>query len=89
MFLLVICQILGLFVNTLTVDDNYSLCYRKNLQQATQIELSKKQKTFSQFVAAFSKLPANFENFEKKLTLIAQIFPKRSLNTTKISKTSL
>ena len=65
MFLLVICQILGLFVNTLTVDDNYSLFYKENLQQATQIESSKKQKTFSQFVAVFSKLPANFEHFEK------------------------
>ena len=31
MFLLVISEILGLFVNTLTADDKYSLCNKENL----------------------------------------------------------
>ena len=38
--LLVICKILGLFVNTLTADGKYSLCNRENLPQTIQIELS-------------------------------------------------
>ena len=46
-FLLVICKILGLFVNTLTVDDKYSLLKKDNLTQTIQMELSKKEKTFS------------------------------------------
>ena len=43
MFLLVICEILRLFVNTLTADDNYSLRYRGDLPQLFQMELSKNQ----------------------------------------------
>ena len=33
MSLLVICEILGLFVNTLTADHKYSLCDSENSQQ--------------------------------------------------------
>ena len=39
---LVICQILGLFVNTLTACDNYALCNSQNLLQPIQVQLSKK-----------------------------------------------
>ena len=46
--MLVLCQILGLFVNTLTDDGKYSLLYRDNLTQQIQILLSQKAKTFSQ-----------------------------------------
>ena len=45
--MLVLCKILGLFVNTLTDDDKYSLLYRDNLTQQIQILLFKKPKTFS------------------------------------------
>ena len=34
--LLVICKILGLFINTLTADDKYSLLNRDNLMQPIQ-----------------------------------------------------
>ena len=34
--LLVICKILGLFINTLTADDKYSLLNRDNLTQPIQ-----------------------------------------------------
>ena len=44
---LVICKILGLFVNTLTTDDKYSLLNRVNLTHPMQMELSKKQKKIS------------------------------------------
>ena len=46
-----------------------------------QIHLPQKQKIFSQFFSAFFKSALNFENFQKKMTLIAYIFPK--LTTTK------
>ena len=46
MFLLVISEILGLFVNKLTADDKYSLGTKENLAQPIQMQLSKKQKVF-------------------------------------------
>ena len=46
-----------------------------------QMHLSQKQKIFSRFFAAFFESALNFEHFEKKMTLIAYVFPK--LPTTK------
>ena len=40
------------------------------------MHLSEKQKTFSQFFCAFFKSSSNFEHFQKKMTLIAYVFPK-------------
>ena len=74
--MLVNCKILGLFVNTLSEDDKYCLLYKDNLLQPIQILLSQKQKTFSQFFAAFLKSTLNFEHFQKKTKLIADVFPK-------------
>ena len=74
--MLVLWKISGLFFNTLTNDDKYSLLYRDNLTQPIQIRLSEKQKTFSDFFSAFLKSTLNFEHFEKKMTLIANVFPK-------------
>ena len=42
MCLLQISEILGLFVNTLTADDKYSVFHRMNLQQPIETQLSKK-----------------------------------------------
>ena len=39
---LVICEVLGYFVNTLTVDGKYSLPTRENLPTQTQEQLSKR-----------------------------------------------
>ena len=74
--MLVLWNILRLFVNTLTDDDKYCLLYRENLTQPIQILLSQKQKTFSHFFPAFLKCTLNFEYFQKKVTLIADVFPK-------------
>ena len=74
--MLVLCKILGLFVNTLSEDDRYCLLYKDNLLQPIQILLSQKQKTFSQFFSPFLKSTLNFERFQKKMTLIADVFPK-------------
>ena len=64
--MLVLCKFLRLFVKTLTDDEKYSLLYRENLTQPTQILLSHKRKTFSQFFSSFSKSTLNFEHFQVK-----------------------
>ena len=64
--LLVICKILRLFVNTLSVVDTYSLPNTDNLTQPIQMQLSQTQETFSQFFSASSKSKLNFEHFQKK-----------------------
>ena len=51
MSLLVICEILGLFVNTLTVDDKYCLGNKENLLQPIQLQLSHKEQNLSQSLA--------------------------------------
>ena len=61
-----LCKFLRLLVKTLTDDEKYSLLYRENLTQPIQILLSQKQKSFSQFSAAFLKYTLNFEHFQKK-----------------------
>ena len=53
--LLVISEILGLSVNTLTVSDKHSLTDTDNLLPQIQVQLSMKQKTFSQSLTAFVK----------------------------------
>ena len=46
-----------------------------------QMHLSQKQKIFLEFFSAFFKSALNFKHFQKKMTLIAYVFPK--LTTTK------
>ena len=46
-----------------------------------QIHLSRKEKTFSEFFSVFLESALNSEHFQKKMTLIAYVFPK--LPTTK------
>ena len=64
--LLVICKISRLFPNTLSGDGKYSLFNRDNLTQPIQMQLSRKQKTFSEFFCAFLKSTLNFEHSQKK-----------------------
>ena len=64
--MLVLCKILGLFVNTLTDDGKDSLLYRDSLTQQIKILLSQKPKTFSQLSSEILKPTLNFEHFQKK-----------------------
>ena len=57
---------LRLFVNTLTLDDKHYLLKRDNLTQPIQIQLSQKQKIFSEFFFAFLKSILNFKHLPKK-----------------------
>ena len=54
--LLMIWKISRLFPNTLSADGKYSLLNRDNLTQPIQMQLSPKQKFFSQFFCAFLKI---------------------------------
>ena len=74
-------NVLRLFVNSFSADDMYSLISKENSMQTIQRHLSQKQKIFSQFFSAFSESALNFKQFEKKMTLIAYVFP--NLPTTK------
>ena len=62
---LVWCEILRLFVNTLTADDKDSGSNMQSLPQQFQTPLSQKQKTFSAFFIAFLKCAWNLEHFSK------------------------
>ena len=70
-----ICKISRLFINKLSADGKYSVVNRDNLTQPSQIQLSRKQKTFSEFFPKFLKSRLNFEHFQKKrMALIAEVF---------------
>ena len=64
--LLEICNVLRLFLNTITADDKYSLLNRDNLTQLIQMQLSQKKKAFTQFFALVCKSKLNFEHLRKK-----------------------
>ena len=69
-------EILGLLVNILTSGDKYNLRKSENLPRPIQMQLSKKQKNFSKVFAQFLKSTSNIEQFEKKMSLMADIFRK-------------
>ena len=64
--LLLICKISTLFPNTLSAYCKYSLFNRGNLMQPIQMQVSRKQKTFSHFSAEFLRSGLNFQHFQKK-----------------------
>ena len=59
-------KILRLFVNTVTVNDKHYQLNRDNLRQPIQMQLSQKQKTFSEFFFAFLKSILNYKHLPKK-----------------------
>ena len=63
--LLVICKILRLFVNTFTAYDKYSVLNMEYLKPPIDMQLSRKQKAFSEFFSAFLKSRLNFEHIQK------------------------
>ena len=63
---LVLCEILTLFVNTLTTDDKYSPRNMLNFTQQLEAPLSQTQKIFSGSFLAFLKCALNLEHLEEK-----------------------
>ena len=70
------CQILGLLLNALAAGERNPFLNRDNLTIPIQMQLSQKQKDFSQFFARFLKPAVNFKDFEKNMTLIDFLFRK-------------
>ena len=64
------------FFNTFTSDDKYSVISRDNWMQTIQKHLSQKQNIFSRFFSAFFESALNSDHFQKKMTLMAYVFPK-------------
>ena len=64
--LLLICQRLRLFVNTMSAVDKCSLPNIDNLMQPIHMQLSQKLKSFSRFFNIFSKSRLSFAYFQKK-----------------------
>ena len=64
--LLLTCQILGLLINTLAADEKYHVLNTENLTIPIQMQLSQKQNTFYEFLAAFWKSTLNFKHFQTK-----------------------
>ena len=73
---MVIDKFLRLLVNTLPADEKHFLLNRDNLAQPIKMQLSQKQKNFSQFPFAFLKSILNYKHFPKKMTLRADVFPE-------------
>ena len=65
-YLLVIHNILRLFLKKLTANDKNYLLNSDNLTQSIQIQLSQKQKIFSEFFFAFLKSTVNFKHLPNK-----------------------
>ena len=59
-------QFLGPLLNTLASNEKYPVLNRENLTIPIQMQLSQKQKTFSEFLAAFLKSCLNFKYSEEK-----------------------
>ena len=65
-FSLVLGEILGKFVNRLTADGKYPVQDCEKLQLPTQMQLTGKRKTFSEFFVPFLESTLNFKRCEKK-----------------------
>ena len=66
MSLLVISEILGLFIYTLIANAKYSLHKSESLLQPSQMQLSKKQKKFLNFLLNLRNLHQIFNILQKK-----------------------
>ena len=64
------------FLNTLTADDKYSLISKDNWMEKIQMHLPQEPRFFYGFFSLFFESALNFEHFQKKMTLIAYVFPK-------------
>ena len=76
-----------MFFNTLSADGKYPLKYCENLELLIQMQVSEKRKSFSQFFVPFLECTSNFKRLEKKMMVIANVFPK--LQTVKNFVTAL
>ena len=64
------------FLNTLTADEWYSLISKNKWMEIIQMLFSQKQNIFYEFFSAFFESTLNFQDFQRKITLIAYVFAK-------------
>ena len=69
-------EILGLLDKTLTANYEYSRINRENLPFQNEAKLSKIASIFCRMFFAFLESELNFQCFENKMSLIAQVFLK-------------
>ena len=60
----------------MTTDDRSSRRNMLNFTQQLEAPLSQKQKTLLLFLFAFLKCALNLEHLEKKMSILAYLFPK-------------
>ena len=64
-----------LFLNIFTIDDKHYVLNRDNLTERIEMQLSKKQQTFSGISFVFLNALLNFKHLpKKKMTLIVDVF---------------
>ena len=73
---LVLGEILGVFVNTLTAKGMYPVQDSENFPLPIQMQLSEKWKTFSHFLFHFLNLQNTLNILKGKIIVIANVFPK-------------
>ena len=84
--LLLTCQILGLLVNSLAADEKSPILNRDNLTIPIQMQISEKEKTFSEVFAAFLKSRLIVQHLKKKLTFIAFVLSNLRIPKTWLDK---
>ena len=73
---LVLGEILGVFINTLSADVKYPVQDCKNFQLPIQIQLSEKRRTLSKFLLHFWNLNQILNILKEKMIVIANVFRK-------------
>ena len=73
---LVLGEILGVFIYTLSSYFKYPVQGCENLQLPIQMQLSKKPKSFSEFFIPFLESTSNLNYSEKTVIVIANVLPK-------------
>ena len=81
---LVLGEISGVFLNTLTSDGKYPVQACENLEVSTQMQLAEKRKLFSEAFWFFHQI---LNILTEKMIVLANVFPK--LETVKIFLTKL
>ena len=86
MLLFLTCQVFGLFVNTVCADEKNPVLNRENLIIPIQMQLSQKEKTFSEFFARFLEPTINFKDLKENMTLTDFVYPKLPTMKTRSEK---
>ena len=73
---LVLGEILGFFLTTMTADYKYLVQDCENLPLPIQMQVSEKQKLFLNFLLHFWNLHQTWNVLEEKMIVLADVFPK-------------